>query len=57
MLGGYIVAFKKFLQCFKYIILEFTPPSFSFIPFYPIPGIVSMGAIFLYIHVYTVFAP
>jgi hypothetical protein len=23
---------QKFLQCIKYIILEFTPPPFSFIP-------------------------
>jgi hypothetical protein len=29
---GYTVTFAKFLQC---IIVEFSPPSFSFIPFPP----------------------
>jgi hypothetical protein len=41
----YIVTFVKFL---KYIIVDFTPQSFSFIPFSPIAGIVSICFNFLF---------
>jgi hypothetical protein len=42
---------QKLLQ---YIVVEFTPPSFSFILRFP--GIVSTGLFSIFIHVYTVFA-
>jgi hypothetical protein len=41
----YIVAFTKFLQNIKYIILKFTPTSYFFILPSPIPGIVLMGSL------------
>jgi hypothetical protein len=51
-----MVAFSGVLQYIKCIIVEFTPPPFSFIP-HPIPGTVSTGLIFsIFTHVHMVFA-
>jgi hypothetical protein len=46
--GGHMVAFTKFLQCVKYIILDFT---LAILLYSLIPGIVP-----IYTHVFTVFA-
>jgi hypothetical protein len=44
---------QKFLQYIKYIVLKFTPSSFSFILPQPIPGIISIGIIFLFSNMCT----
>jgi hypothetical protein len=51
--GGILWHLHKFLW---HIIVEFTPPSFSFIPRLPIPGIVSTGLIFPFSYI-TIFVP
>jgi hypothetical protein len=52
---GTLEYLQKFLQCIKYIILQFTPPQLSFIPSPQISGIVSTGMLCIYTHMYTVF--
>jgi hypothetical protein len=44
---------QKFLQYIKYILLEYPPPSFSFIHPYPIPAIVSTDLIFPFTYMCT----
>jgi hypothetical protein len=48
---------QKFLQYVKYLIVEFTPPSFSFIPFPHSWNSFNRSYFSIYIHVYTIFAP
>jgi hypothetical protein len=55
--GGTSWYLHKFLQYIKYIILEFPPPSFSFIPSSPHSwNSFNRYHFSIYIHVYTVFA-
>jgi hypothetical protein len=41
--GGTLWHLWRFLQCIKYITLEFTPSTIFLYPFPPIPGILSTG--------------
>jgi hypothetical protein len=45
---------QRFLQCVKYIILEFIPSTALLYPRLPIPGMISTGIIFALTYMCTV---